>query len=116
MRKCSCCGWELEAAFRFCPGCGTAQRLKVVEHFLGVEDLDNGALRVSAYLTTPKHFRFSIWKDEGVDAAMSLHPAEAQRLAGFLQSFGQQSERVTLGESVRRGASVIGGVVRSLVR
>jgi hypothetical protein len=86
-----------------------------VEHFLGVEDLDDGALRVSAYLTSPQHFRFSIWKRERAEAAMSLNPAEAQRLSDFLQSFAKRSERITLGDSVRKGASAIGGAVRNLV-
>ena len=84
MRECVECGRSLEAAFRFCPHCGTAQRLKIVEHFRGRRDLDDGHLRVSAYLTSSPHTRFSVWRGDRVEAAMSLGPQEARRLGRFL--------------------------------
>ena len=62
VRTCACCGRQVEDDFRFCPGCGTAQRVKVVEYFQGAKELDDGWLRVSVYLTSPQHIRFSIWK------------------------------------------------------
>lgn len=58
--------------------------MKVVEYFRGHPDIDDGGLRISAYLTQPQHVRMSIWRDERAEAALSLDPAEAHRLARFL--------------------------------
>lgn len=115
MGTCSCCGRQLDEDFRFCPACGTPQRVKVVEHFLGAEELDDGGLRVSVYLTRPQHVRFSIWKNDRAEAAMSLHPAEAQRLADFLSSLVRHTKREPLEASLRRSASAFRATLRDLV-
>lgn len=86
MRTCSECGRSVEDDFRFCPACGAPLRSKIVEYFRGQEDLGDGGLRVSLYLTRPQHVRFSIWKGEAAQAALSLSPPEASRLASFLAS------------------------------
>jgi len=45
-------------------------------------------LRVSYYVGVPegrRHVRFSVWNEDGVaEAAVSLEPTEACRLAGFV--------------------------------
>jgi hypothetical protein len=84
MASCSSCGVRIERRFRFCPGCGRVLRTKIVEYFRGDPRLDDGDLRVSAYLAEPRHVRFSVWRDEVAEAAMSLEPSEAARLASFL--------------------------------
>ena len=84
MASCSSCGTRIEAEFRFCPGCGCTLRTKMVEYFRGDRRLDDGDLRVSVYLAEPRHVRFSVWRDETAQAAMSLDPPEAARLARFL--------------------------------
>jgi zinc-ribbon domain len=84
MASCSSCGTRIEAEFRFCPGCGRVLRTKIVEYFRGDRRLDDGDLRVSVYLSEPRHVRFSVWRDETAQAAMSLDPAEAERLAAYL--------------------------------
>jgi zinc-ribbon domain len=84
MASCSSCGARIEAEFRFCPGCGQALRTKIVEYFRGDRRLDDGDLRVSVYLAEPRHVRFSVWRNETAEAAMSLDPPEAARLARFL--------------------------------
>lgn len=86
MRTCSECGRSAEDDFRFCPGCGAPLRSKIVEYFRGVDDLGDGGLRVSLYLTRPQHVRFSIWKGDAAQAALSLSPPEAGRLISFLAS------------------------------
>ena len=86
MASCSSCGTRVEAEFRFCPGCGRALRTKIVEYFRGDRERDDGDLRVSVYLTEPRHVRFSVWRNETAEAAMSLDPAEAARLARFLRT------------------------------
>ena len=104
MRTCNECGRGVEDEFRYCPGCGTALRSKVVEFFRGEDDLGDGGLRVSVYLTRPQHVRFSIWKGDAAQAALSLSPAEAQRLVSFLQSLRFTRARrleATLRRSVR---------------
>jgi hypothetical protein len=70
--------------FRFCPHCGKAQRMKIVEHFRGHPDVGNGGLRVSIYLGETRHARFSIWHGDEAEAAVSLDPEETHRLARFL--------------------------------
>lgn len=86
-RDCLDCGEALDAGFRFCPHCGAAQRLKVVEHFGGDPALDEGGLRVSVYLQDEPQVRLSVWRDEAAEAALALSPAEARRLAAFLDRF-----------------------------
>jgi hypothetical protein len=88
--SCVHCGRPLEAAFRYCPWCGTVQRRKLVEFFLGHAVLDRGrSLRVSRYLRTvdqEPHVRFSVWNEEGeAQAAISLDESEAAQLASFLR-------------------------------
>jgi zinc-ribbon domain len=84
MRECAHCGTVIDETFRFCPGCGRALRTKVVEYFRGDRRLDDGDLRVSVYLTEPQHVRLSVWRNEVAEAALSLEPSEAARLAKFL--------------------------------
>ena len=74
----------MEDEFRFCPHCGTAQRTKIVEYFQGHPDVGDGGLRVSVYLTEPKHARLSVWRGEEAQAAISLDPDESGRLGRFL--------------------------------
>ena len=84
MRRCESCAGEIRDEFRFCPHCGTALRTKIVEYFSGHPEVGDGGLRVSLYLTRPRHVRFSIWRGEQAEAAISLDPLETQRLARFL--------------------------------
>lgn len=84
MRTCSDCGRGVADDFRFCPGCGAALRSKIVEYFRGEDEFGDGMLRVSVYLTRPQHVRLSIWKGEAAQAALSLNPAEADRLVDFV--------------------------------
>ena len=72
--------------FRFCPHCGKAQRTKIVEYFQGHPDVGDGGLRVSVYLTDPQHARLSVWRGDEAQAAISLDPDEAGRLARFLET------------------------------
>jgi hypothetical protein len=88
MRECRGCRSAFDERFRFCPWCGAAQRLKIVEYFTGlpVAPGDEGkGLRVSRYLTAPGHVRFSVWSVGRVDAAVSIDEEEARRLAAFLR-------------------------------
>jgi hypothetical protein len=84
-RTCAHCGTEIEERFRFCPWCAAPQRLKLTE-FFSPHPRDRGkALRVSRYFGDEPHVRFSVWNEDGVaEAAVSLEPAEARRLARFL--------------------------------
>jgi hypothetical protein len=95
MASCRQCGGEVEAAFRFCPWCGHAQRLKVTEFFIGhgaIEREARRALRISRYLgdgADERHVRFSVWSEAGpgktrVEAAVSIDEDEAERVAHFL--------------------------------
>jgi len=84
MRRCGSCAGEVRDEFRFCPHCGTALRTKIVEYFSGHPEVGDGGLRVSLYLTHPQHFRFSIWRSERAEAAISLDPEETERLGRFL--------------------------------
>lgn len=93
MRRCGSCGGEVRDEFRFCPHCGTALRTKLVEYFAGHPEVGDGGLRVSLYLTQPRHVRFSIWRSEHADAAISLAPHETQRLARFLLATAEAPRR-----------------------
>ncbi|MGH3029831.1 MAG: hypothetical protein ACRDNE_03520 [Gaiellaceae bacterium] len=92
MRICASCRGEVEERFRFCPWCGAAQRLKIVDFFRAHRSIagDRGkALRVSRYLgSEPAHVRFSVWiespRSTRAEAAVSLDEEEAERLARFL--------------------------------
>ena len=114
VRTCARCGRQVEDDFRFCPACGTPQRVKVVEYFQGAKELDDGWLRVSVYLTRPQHIRFSIWKRDSAEAAMSLHPSEAQRLADFLSSMARRTKSGMSWTSPHKGARAF-GAMRDLV-
>ena len=84
--RCERCDGEVGERFRFCPWCAAPLRTKLVEHFRAhplIEDEPAG-LRVSRYLTESRHVRLSIWRSEGVAAAVSLEEEEARRLARFL--------------------------------
>jgi hypothetical protein len=83
----------VQDAFRFCPHCGMAQRTKIVEYFRGHPDVGDGGLRVSVYLTEPQHARLSVWHGEEAEAAISLDPHEAGRLAGFLLATLRRRQR-----------------------
>ena len=74
----------MQDEFRFCPHCGKAQRAKIVEYFRGHPDVGDGGLRVSVYLTDPRHARLSVWRGEEAQAAISLDPQETSRLGRFL--------------------------------
>jgi len=110
MRKCRHCESAVEEHFRFCPWCGGAQRLKIVEYFPAhrLTDADETrGLRVSRYLAKPGHVRFSIWKAYEVEAAVSLDENEARRLGGSRPSFERPSrvrERGSLTVSARTPA------------
>lgn len=108
---CEGCGRTVEDEFRFCPHCGAALRVKVVEHFSPAPGLGDAWLRVSAYLQQPQHVRFSIWKDGEAQAATSLAPAEVQRLAEFLRV----PLRLEVAASLRRSAHAFRSRVRELV-
>ncbi|HEY4349371.1 MAG TPA: hypothetical protein VGM80_17480, partial [Gaiellaceae bacterium] len=63
MRECRQCRTEFEERFRFCPWCGTVQRLKIVDYFAALRLRDGDeerGLRVSRYLSQPGHVRFSV--------------------------------------------------------
>jgi hypothetical protein len=92
---------EIEERFRFCPWCATLQRLKLTE-FFSAHPRDRGkALRVSRYLGDEPHVRFSVWNEDGVaEAAVSLDPSEARRLARFLGGAGPAP--AAAGERLRR--------------
>ena len=95
MASCRQCGGEVEGAFRFCPWCGHAQRLKVTEFFFGhggLERESRRALRISRYLgdaADERHVRFSVWSEAvpgqtRVEGAVSIDEDEAERVARFL--------------------------------
>jgi hypothetical protein len=86
MRRCHACGGGVQDEFRFCPHCGKSQRTKIVEYFRGHPDLGDGGLRVSVYLTEPRHARISVWRGDEAQAAISLDPRESGRLGRFLLS------------------------------
>jgi hypothetical protein len=115
MRECRSCGVAFDERFRFCPWCGTAQRLKIVEYFaalrLTVADEVEG-LRVSRYLARPGHVRFSVWKAGEVDAAVSISEGEARRLAAFLDSTDPRS-RLTLGGRLKQSAHAVTETIRA---
>jgi hypothetical protein len=107
VRRCVQRSSELAEEFRFCPHCGAAQRRKVVEYFRGHAEIDDGGLRVSAYLTSPRHLRISIWRDERAEAAISLDPDEAHRLGRFLLAITPRRDVLRVRESVRRSAQTL---------
>ena len=114
MEECRVCHGRLAASFRFCPWCATPQRLKLVEFFWPSPALegDRGrALRVSRYLETengPSHVRFSVWNEGGeAEAAISLDPAEAQRLSDFVRD-----ARTATRQTERDLRSRVAGAVR----
>jgi hypothetical protein len=84
MTACSRCGKDVEARFRFCPWCGTAQRSKLVEFFRPHANSPGRALRVSRYFGDEPQVRFSVWDDGVARAAVSLDEDESARLAAFL--------------------------------
>jgi hypothetical protein len=105
MRVCAGCRRDVEEAFRYCPWCGAAQRLKIVDFFEAHPLVEAGrgkALRVSRYLDEDpeqRHVRFSVWGERGstprAQAAVSLAEDEVERLARFL------AEPVPTGERPR---------------
>jgi hypothetical protein len=95
MGTCRQCAREVEEAFRFCPWCGHALRLKLTEFFFGhagIEGSSRRALRISRYLgdePEERHIRFSVWCEGApgrtrVEAAVSLDEDESERVARFL--------------------------------
>ena len=90
MKTCRHCGNGVEDRFRYCPWCAAPQRRKLVQFFAphpAVERDAQKALRVSRYFgdeATPPQVRFSIWNVDAAEAAVSLSPEEAQRVASFL--------------------------------
>ena len=61
-----------------------------MEYFRGHPDVGDGGLRVSVYLTEPRHARLSVWRGEEAQAAISLEPEESGRLGRFLLSAGRR--------------------------
>ena len=90
MKTCRHCGNGVEDRFRYCPWCAAPQRRKLVEFFAphpAVEPDAAKALRVSRYFgddETVPQVRFSIWNVDAAEAAVSLSPEEAARVAEFL--------------------------------
>jgi hypothetical protein len=115
MGECRSCGVAFDERFRFCPWCGTAQRLKIVEYFaalrLTAADEVEG-LRVSRYLTRPGHVRFSVWKAGEVDAAVSISEREARRLGAFLASTDRRSHP-TFGDRLKQSAHALTDTIRA---
>ena len=94
MARCPHCEREVEAEFRFCPGCAEPLRLKLVEFFPGADAEENRSLRVSRYLETGR-VRFSVWDETGtVRGAVSLDDDEAERLAAFVGPTRRLRERL----------------------
>ena len=112
MVTCTSCGGEINASCRFCPACGTPLRLKLVDHFRGVDELGDGWLRVSVYLANPQHVRFSLWRDDRIQSATSLSPEEAQRLARFLSGLTLRTEPKPL----RRATAAVRNKLRERAR
>jgi double zinc ribbon protein len=103
MARCPHCEREVDAEFRFCPGCGEPLRLKLVEFFTGADPAEHRSLRVSRYLETGL-VRFSVWDETGtVRAAVSLDDDEAERLASFVGPARRLRERLL--EDVRAAFS-----------
>ena len=100
MKRCRHCGNGVEDRYRYCPWCAAPQRRKLVEFFAphpAVEGDAAKALRVSRYFgddTTTPQVRFSIWNVDAAEAAVSLSPEEATRVAEFLRP--QPPRRVLL--------------------
>jgi hypothetical protein len=87
------------------------QRSKVVEYFRGHSDIDDGWLRVSAYLTAPRHLRLSVWRNDEAEAAISLDPDEAHRLGRFLFSITPRRDGHGVRQSLRRSARALRDVI-----
>jgi hypothetical protein len=114
-RVCASCGRSLADDFRFCPNCGLPQRVKIIEHFRGMDELDDGWLRVSVYLAGTRHIRFSVWRNDEAKAAMSLPPDEARRLAAFLDGMVRQPDRRTYWASQHSVTRALGASLRGLL-
>jgi hypothetical protein len=109
VRECRSCGSEFDERFRYCPWCGTAQRLKIVEYFPAFRfdpSVETKGLRVSRYLSPPRHVRFSVWSAGEVKAAVSLDDADARRLAAFLDGT-DPSSRPGLAGRLRQSADAL---------
>jgi hypothetical protein len=96
MPRCPRCEGDVANEHRFCPWCGAAQRLKLVQFFPphpAIPADRDKMLRVSCYLGATgeeRHVRFSVWDEEGVaQTAVSLDEAEARRLAAFVSTLGR---------------------------
>jgi len=114
VRACRSCGTSSDVRFRFCPWCGTAQRLKIVEYFASFpvgDDEETKGLRVSRYLTRPGHVRLSVWTPGEVSAAVSISESEARRLASFIASTDPCSRR-GFAERVKQSADALLGTLR----
>jgi hypothetical protein len=90
VRTCRACGNGVDDRFRYCPWCAAPQRRKLVEFFAPHPAVDadaHKALRISRYFgddETAPQVRFSIWSVDSAEAAVSLSPEEADRVAAFL--------------------------------
>ena len=92
----------MQDEFRFCPHCGKSQRTKIVEYFRGHPDVGDGGLRVSLYLTEPRHARLSVWRGDEAQAAISLDPEESGRLGRFLLAAARQRHRSLVSRALAR--------------
>ena len=109
MRDCGSCGSAFDERFRYCPWCGAAQRLKIVEYFPAFpfdSDDELKGLRVSRYLGRPRHIRFSVWSAGEVRAAVSIDDASARRLGAFLHSTDPRT-RPGLADRIRQSADAL---------
>ena len=110
MRECRSCRSAFDERFRFCPWCGAIQRLKIVEYFGGAPvaagEAEKG-LRVSRYLSSRGHVRFSVWGIGRVEAAVSIDEVEARRLASFLRRTDPDLGRPRLADRLRQSADAL---------
>ena len=93
MAACARCGRGMDAAFRFCPWCGSPQRRKLVEFFRAHPREAGRALRVSRYYGEEPQVRFSVWDDGVAKAAVSLDEREARRVADFVAATTPSASR-----------------------
>lgn len=107
MDTCATCRGAVELRFRFCPHCAAPLRAKLVELFLGHDDVPDSAgrmLRVSRYPHSDvgEQIRVSIWNDDGCETAISLDRAEADRAGTFLGRLPTPSPVAVLRRLARR--------------
>jgi hypothetical protein len=88
-----------------CPS--AAQGRRVLARFPVAADDAGKGLRVSRYLTSPGHVRFSVWGVGRVEAAVSIDEREARRLASFLRGTDLDARRPRLADRLRQSADAL---------